>query len=85
MTPEQKLWQAVILKAFTDATAVNPSSREDRMEKSRADSWIRGCGRDFRFVCSLAGMDPEFLSLAYRQGRVRPELLRADRSREPAA
>lgn len=77
MTGAQKLWQAVTLKAFTDATAERPASQDDRRAKESADKWIRSAGRDFQTVCSLAGMDARFLSDAYRAGRVDPDLLRA--------
>jgi hypothetical protein len=75
--PERELFQTVIHKAFVDATAAAPSNAEDQREKRRAHDWISGCGRDFRFICRLAGMDADFLSDAYRAGRVDPARLRA--------
>jgi hypothetical protein len=76
ISPEREMWQAVLLKAFTDATAPDPKTREDILAKRAADSWIRNCGRDFRHVCALAGMSASFLSEAYLRGRVSPEGLR---------
>lgn len=85
MTPEKKLWQAVVLKAFSDATAENPSSREDVMAKRDAISWITRGGRDYRMVCSLAEIDPDFARDAFLGGRVDGELLRYAERREVAA
>lgn len=76
MTPETRLWQAVLHRAFLDATAKDPSRDEDRWAKRDAHSWITDCGRDFREVCSMAGMDADFLSAAYRAGRFNARLLR---------
>ena len=79
MTPEQTLWQQVVFQAFIDATWM-PSewpAVEHRREKKNADAWIRGCGATFRRVCSMANLDPDFLSRAYVEGRVDPMRLRA--------
>lgn len=76
MTPEQRLWQAVVHRAFLDATNDDPQTTENILAKREADTWISRCGKDFREVCSLAGMDADFLSEAYRTGRVRARLLR---------
>lgn len=77
MTGERVLWQAVVYRAFRDATDPKAKSIEAQEHKAEADTWIRQCGRDFRHVCLLAGMDADFLSDAYILGRVDPELLRA--------
>lgn len=77
MTPEQKLWQAVLHQAFVDASRVNPSRSDDKRAMREADSWIRSGGRDFRKVCALAGMAPDFLRDAYRSGKVDPKMLRS--------
>ena len=76
---ERELWQTVVFQAFIDATHDLPSGAvgSQRHDKRDADAWIRGCGRDFRMVCSLAGLDPAFFSAAYVQGRVDPVRLRA--------
>jgi len=73
--PHRLLWLHFLHLAFTDATA--GSSGWSRGHRESADQWIRDCGRDFRHVCSLAGMDADFLSGAYRAGRVNPERLRS--------
>jgi hypothetical protein len=76
MSPEQLLWQTVIEKAFVDATNPEPANKDDIREKARASAWIRNCGRDFRFVCSLAGLAPQFLSDAFNANRVDREIFR---------
>lgn len=81
MTPEQHLWQSVVLKACSDAThpAPGPYAKnysEVMQAKREADKWLRGCGRDMRQVCALAGMDPDFVSEAYIGGRIDADLLR---------
>jgi hypothetical protein len=75
--PERELWQTVIFKAFIDATNPAPANPEDAREKVAAHRWIATNCKDFRRACMFAGMDPHFLSDAYRAGRVDPVLLRA--------
>jgi len=68
-SPEQMLWQAVVLRAFLDATGTKKRLREV------ADSCIRSSGY-FKVVVNRAGMDPDFLRDAYVAKRVDPKLLR---------
>ena len=53
--PEQKLWIAVLAKAFDDAFYTT-----DERAALEALSWIRH-GIDFNFVCGLAGRNPEYV------------------------
>ena len=53
--PEQKLWIAVLAKAFDDAFY----SADERAALD-ALSWIR-YGSDFNYVCGLAGRDPNYV------------------------
>ena len=53
--PEQKLWIAVLAKAFDDAFY----STDDRAALE-ALSWIKH-GSDFNYVCGLAGRDPNYV------------------------
>ena len=53
--PEQKLWIAVLAKAFDDAFY----SADDRAALD-ALSWIKN-GMDFNYVCALAGRDPNYV------------------------
>lgn len=71
----RELMQAVLHRAFIDATYDGPQRGEKQAQRD-AHSWITNCGRDFRHVCDLAGMDAGFLSNAYRSGRVDRHLLK---------
>ncbi|MFG6591270.1 hypothetical protein [Sulfitobacter sp. 1A12157] len=71
----REMWQAVLHRAFIDATYDGPQEAEQR-EQQEAHNWISRCGQDFRTVCDLAGMDAEFLSNCYNAGRVDRHLLK---------
>lgn len=77
--PERRLWQAVIYQACVDALSNKSESENSEKVRARreADSWIRGAGRDFREVCSLAGLDPDFISEAYVSGKLTRSGLRS--------
>ena len=70
MTPEQRLWQAVLGQAISDAMMEDPQTLESMMNKKSARSWFDFAGRNFRWVCEMAGMDPDAVSEAWRDGRV---------------
>ena len=53
--PEQKLWIAVLAKAFDDAFYST-----DKRAALEALSWIKH-GLDFNYVCQLAGRDPNYV------------------------
>ena len=53
--PEQKLWIAVLAKAFDDAFYST-----DERAALEALSWIRH-GSDFNYVCGLAGRDTNYV------------------------
>lgn len=72
------LWQTVLLRAVMDATAPFSRRRDHEVNKASAGRWIGDCGRDFRLVCHLAGVDPEFLSERFRAGQVDGCALRGD-------
>lgn len=74
--PERRMWQAVVYRAAVDA--VCPSTGDDGERNRRdADTWFRRAGKDFRMVCSLAGLDPDFIHDAYVAGKIDPDLLKA--------
>jgi hypothetical protein len=77
MTPEKKLWQSVVLKALTDATAEDPYGSDNLRAKRDAQSWLESGGKDFRMVCALAEMDPDFVREKYLGGKIDAKLLRA--------
>lgn len=74
--PERQLWQAVVYRAAMDA--ICPETGDDGARNKReADRWFRRAGKDFRQVCHLAGLDPDFIHDAYVSGRIDPALLKA--------
>jgi hypothetical protein len=77
ISPEKRLWQTVVYRALIDATAENPAGPENIRAKRDAISWLKTGGRDFRKVCSLAEIDPDFVREAFLAGRIDPVLLRA--------
>lgn len=70
ISPERQLWAAVLGQAVNDALREKPYSVLDRLAATGARSWMDGQGKDFRMVCTLAGMDPDAVSAAWRSGRV---------------
>lgn len=67
-TPEQELWQTVVYNAILESLYPG-EGRERRNAKRDAIRWIEFGGRDFKRVCSLAGLDPDFIQDAWRAGR----------------
>ncbi|NSY37534.1 hypothetical protein GKC28_04580 [Leisingera sp. ANG59] len=56
-TPEQKLWQHVLLAVLAD---LQTTSVHNRSRREDAIAWIGGFpSRDFRAVCDLAGIEPK--------------------------
>ena len=81
MSPEQILWQSVLMQAARDATAPKPGDKETIRAKVEADVWFRRGGKQFRQVCMMAGFDPDFIRDAYIGGRIYGRLLRSSESR----
>ena len=77
MSPEQILWQSVLMQAARDATAPKPGDKETIRAKVEADAWFRRGGKQFRQVCMMAGFDPDFIRDAYIGGRIDGKLLRS--------
>lgn len=57
---EQALWRAVIMQMICDAVSQSrkPEARHQRRE---ALAWLNGYSRDFRTVCELAGLEPQYI------------------------
>ncbi len=68
MTPEQRLWQAVLGQAVADAIMEDPQSSKSVDAKESARRWFDFADRNFRMVCELAGMNPDAVSEAWRSG-----------------
>ena len=75
MLPEQKLWCAVIERAFLDAFP--PEDHWKRTHKgehnvfeynlNQARAWFSIHNKHFRTVCQYAGLDPEYILRLYRE------------------
>jgi hypothetical protein len=58
-TPELNLWRAVIEQHLQDGANNLPSVRRNR---DAAREWFAGRGMTYRYVCDLAGFDPDQLA-----------------------
>lgn len=60
LTPEKRLWCAVLFRIFQDACRKLPESADNavKIECDQARSWLLS-GQDMRIVCELAGFDPD--------------------------
>jgi len=57
---EVALWRAVITQALMDAGS-NSAKKEMRYEKAQAIAWLAGNSKDFKQVCVMADMEPEYV------------------------
>ena len=57
--PEEKLWYAVIVQAFTDA-AYAGNRRDPLYAKREAIEWMSTQGKDFKLVFHYAGYEYEY-------------------------
>ncbi len=57
---EEKLWRAVITQTLMDAGS-NSTKYEMRLIKAQAVSWLFGISQDFKNVCLLANLSPEYV------------------------
>lgn len=57
--PEEKLWYAVIVQAFTDA-AYAGNRRDPLYAKREAIEWMTTQGKDFKLVFHFAGYEYEY-------------------------
>lgn len=77
MSPEQALFQKVVETALMDGIGrTRYHSKTAALLQRQADSWIRGGGRDFQEVCTLAGYDPAFIRDKYERGTIDITVLR---------
>ena len=72
MEAEKTLWQSVVFRAVADA--LHPRSGLGRSEAHRATRaarrWFRDGGKDYREVCSNAGMNADFIRESILSGRI---------------
>ena len=57
--PEQKMFLSVITQAITDA-AYKGYDRYDLYHKDAASAWLTSNSKDFRLICQLADLDPDY-------------------------
>ncbi len=69
-SPHERLWQAVLARAFDDTPGKDGKDPERNRDRAAAKAWLLGNSRDFREVCHLALLDPDAV-------RERAELLAA--------
>jgi len=61
LEPERRLWGAVVLQAFADATSNIPKHRRGNEVQIRATArrWLISDRWDFYKVCEMAGISPD--------------------------
>jgi len=65
-SPEQRLFQAVILQAFEDALTTHGSKQESYLKKDAHD-WFLAYDNTFNDICWYAGFDPELIYERYKK------------------
>ncbi len=68
MSPEERLWQAVLGQAISDAMMEDPQSSKSVDAKKSARRWFDFADGNFRMGCELAGLNPDAVSEAWRSG-----------------
>ncbi|MBF0368299.1 MAG: hypothetical protein HQL52_02480 [Magnetococcales bacterium] len=66
---ETRLWETVLIRAIQDALGEGNS-----LEMSKARSWIRNGGHNFKLVCDLADVDPNRLRVRLMEMMDKSEL-----------
>ena len=73
-SPEQRLFQAIVLQAFEDALSTH-GTKEDSYLKKDAHDWFLEKNKSFEYVCWNSGFDPEIIHEKYkrllREGKVK--------------
>ena len=63
-SPEQRLFQAIVLQAFEDALSTH-GTKEDSYLKKDAHDWFLDKNNRFDSICWFAGFDPEIIHEKY--------------------
>ncbi len=61
---EQKLFRAIITLALEDVLS-NSQGRHESVVKAEAHDWLMSDSEDYRNVCSIAGLDPDWVRERY--------------------
>jgi hypothetical protein len=70
------LWMAVVTQAMMDALS-RSTHPEQRYHKQTAIQWLTGNSKDFYLVCSLAGVDPDYVRRRAKKAMMAPVEWRA--------
>ncbi len=65
LSPEERLWKAVVATAFEDCLNLSGSKAES-YRKQDAHAWFVKGGEEFEKVCFLAGLEPLLVSNRYK-------------------
>ncbi len=65
-SPEQRLFQAIVLQAFEDALTTH-GTKEDSYLKKDAHDWFLEKNKTFEYVCWNSGFDPEIIHEKYKR------------------
>ncbi len=65
-SPEQKLFQAIVLQAFEDVLTTH-GNKQDSYLKKDAHDWFLDKNNQFDSICWYAGFDPEIINEKYKK------------------
>jgi len=74
---ERSIWIAVITQAMMDALS-RSQKPEEQFHKFEATRWLTDNSQDFRNVCSLADLDPDYVRLKAKKALATGGLWRAE-------
>ena len=60
-SPEERLFQAIILQAFEDALTTHGSKQESYLKKDAHD-WLLENNKSFQGICWYAGFEPDIIN-----------------------
>ena len=66
LSPEERLWKAVVATAFEDCLNLSGSKAES-YRKQDAHDWFMSEAEEFEKVCYLAGLEPLMVSNRYKE------------------
>ena len=62
---EHRLYQAIVVQAFEDCL-YTLGGKNEAYNKKEAHEWFMNKGKDFKFVCDLANLDPDRVHNRYK-------------------
>jgi hypothetical protein len=70
MTPEQKLWGAVLCQMLIDALSSPPEDTDEYEEQVLSDWQVTQMDWAFCYSCQAVGLDPNAIRASYLDGRM---------------